>query len=93
MLYNFATIKQSFNCNLYNLIVIRIGYSLLQGGPLPCFFSERQLQTFFTEDSDKTEIEEQFMQGIASFGIPQVCKKLLQQLFDYAGAFSFGYKI
>ena len=59
------------------IINVYIGYSLLQGGPLPCFFSERQLQTFFTEDQEKTEMEEQFVQGIASFGLPLVCKELL----------------
>ncbi|CAB4025573.1 G2 M phase-specific E3 ubiquitin- ligase [Paramuricea clavata] len=53
---------------------IIFGYSLLQGGPLPCFFSERQLQTFFTEDQEKTEMEEQFVQGIASFGLPLLVK-------------------
>ena len=60
-----------------NIVInVCIGYSLLQEGPLPGFFSERQIQTIFTEDLEKTEMEQQFVQGIASLGLIQVCNKM-----------------
>ena len=60
------------------VIIVYIGYSLLQGGPCTSlFFLGKTATDIFTEDQEKTEMEEQFVQGIASFGLPLVCKELL----------------
>lgn len=45
---------------------------MIQGGPLPCFMEEGQLQRLLNEDSTLTEAESQFQSGLAEFGLIEV---------------------
>jgi len=46
---------------------------MLQGGPLPCFLKEEQLQTLFNgEYASLRESERQFQSGLAKFGLIEV---------------------
>ena len=46
---------------------------MIQGGPLPCFIEEDQLQRLLNEDSTSlTEAESQFQSGLAKFGLLEV---------------------
>ena len=48
------------------------GFSMIQGGPLPCFMEEGQLQRLLKEDSTATEAENQFQSALAEFGLIEV---------------------
>ena len=48
------------------------GYSFLQDGPLPCFFSESQIKRLFLHRSVKTQMKEQFLEGFSCFGLTEV---------------------
>lgn len=49
------------------------GFSMLQGGPLPCFLKEEQLQTFLNgQYASLRESERQFQSGLAKFGLIEV---------------------
>ena len=45
---------------------------MIQGGPLPCFMEEGQLQRLLQEDSTLTEAENQFQSALAEFGLIEV---------------------
>lgn len=49
------------------------GFSMLQGGPLPCFLKEEQLQTLLNgEYATLRDSERQFQSGLAKFGLIEV---------------------
>ena len=49
------------------------GFSMLQGGPLPCFLKEEQLQRLVgSETYTLSEAEKQFQAGLAKFGLVEV---------------------
>ena len=50
------------------------GFSLLQGGPLPTFLAEDQLQRIFKKDdlTNLGEAETQFRVGLERFGLVEV---------------------
>ena len=49
------------------------GFSMLQGGPLPCFLKEEKLQTLLVgEYSILKESEKQFECGLHKFGLIEV---------------------
>lgn len=49
------------------------GFSMLQGGPLPCFLNEEQLQRLVgLETYTLSEAEKQFQAGLGKFGLVEV---------------------
>ncbi|KAK3749365.1 hypothetical protein QZH41_010356, partial [Actinostola sp. cb2023] len=48
---------------------IFFGYSLLQGGPLPCFLHEDFMTSVFCTNHSSAEEERQFQKGLAKFGL------------------------
>lgn len=49
------------------------GFSMLQGGPLPCFLKEEQLQRLLGLGTyTLSEAEKQFQAGLAKFGLVEV---------------------
>ena len=49
------------------------GFSMLQGGPLPCFLKEEQSQRLVgSETYTLSEAEKQFQAGLAKFGLVEV---------------------
>lgn len=48
---------------------------MLQGGPLPCFLDEDQLQRLFGNDLNvSNQAENQFREGVTAFGLVEVSK-------------------
>ncbi|XP_020601636.1 uncharacterized protein LOC110040706 [Orbicella faveolata] len=52
------------------------GFSMLQGGPLPCFLKEEQLQTLLNgQYASLRESERQFQSGLAKFGLIELVNR------------------
>jgi hypothetical protein len=51
-----------------------LGFSLLQGGPLPCFIQKDQLKLLVEESPSRPlrDSESQFRTGLAMFGLIEV---------------------
>ena len=48
------------------------GYSMLQGGPLPCFMAESLLMKLFSDQEGLSIAERQLKDGFATFGLVEV---------------------
>lgn len=62
------------NICVYIFFFIYIGFSILQGGPLPCFMNENLIRKLLGvgTGNDLTKAEQQFQDGLAKFGIVEV---------------------
>ena len=78
----FNIVNCQFQCKLNTMWILDClpGLSLLQGGPLPCFMDEDQMQRLFLErpDVNLNPAEVQFQEGVAKFGLVEVltCRSL-----------------